>query len=199
MIGFIEGIIDSVEDGRLTVNVNGVGYEMVVSNSVISGQLRKGDTTRVLTYLYVREDAMQLFGFSSREEKALFLHLISVSGIGPKSAMTVLSAFEIKKLVVAITKGDLAYLTSVPGIGKKTAERIVVELKEKLAKAYSVDAQDNMLLSGEDTESSKDAVSALMALGYSAKEARTAVMESIEKSGEAKIEDIIKSALRSLS
>jgi len=200
MIGFIEGIYEGTDQDRITVDVGGVGYEITVTNSVLRKLPKKGEKIRVITHLNVREDLMQLFGFSSKEEKGLFNHLLTVSGIGPKSAMNIVSAFDMNTLVVAITKGDVALLTSAQGIGKKTAERVIVELKEKLGKIYALETGDRPSLSNTDDPVVKDAASALMALGYSAKEARQAIMGSgVELKTGASIEEIIKRSLRSLA
>lgn len=200
MIGFIEGTFEGSEQDKVAVNVGGVGYEITVTNSVLRRLPKKGEKLRIITHLNVREDLMQLFGFSSKEEKGLFNHLLTVSGIGPKSAMNIVSSFDMNTLVVAITKGDVALLTSAQGIGKKTAERVIVELKEKLGKIYSLETEDRISQTSADDPVVKDAASALMALGYSAKEARQAIINSGAdlKSGSS-IEDIIKRSLRSLA
>ncbi len=201
MINHVSGILDHIDTDRITVDVNGIGYEIILTNSVMSRIPKLGEKIKVLTYHYVKEDSEQLFGFASKEEKALFLNLISVSGIGPKSAMNIVSSFEIKKLVVAITKGEIDYLTSVPGIGKKTAQRIIIELKEKLGKMYSLETTDSLTGSAQEEDPlMRDSVAALMSLGYSAKEAKKAVIESgVDLSGSPKIEEVIKRSLRNLS
>lgn len=199
MIGHIEGILDHVEADRIIIDAGGVGYEVFAGGSVLSKLPAKGQKVKVLTYLNVKEDLMQLYGFASKEEKGLFLQLISVSGIGPKGAMNILSSFDIKQLIVAITKGDIDLLTSAPGIGKKTAQRVIIELKEKLAKAYSLEASGTIPGSPVESVSARDAASALMALGYSAKEAREAVSRTGLDLGSASIEEIIKRSLKGLS
>lgn len=201
MIGHISGTFDHRDGTKIIIDCGGVGFELTVTNSVLMKLPRQGEKLKVLTHMAVREDAMQLFGFSSKEEKALFLNLISVSGIGPKGAMSILSSFEIKNLVVAITKGDADYITSAQGIGKKTAQRVIIELKEKLGKLYSLETVDSISgVAADEDPLMKDSVAALMALGYSAREAKKAVIESgIDLSGSPRIEDIIKKSLRNLS
>jgi len=142
MISHIEGRLDHIDTDpalsavrRITIDVSGVGYEVFVAGSLLRILPKIGEKIKIVTYLNVKEDLMQLFGFASKEEKALFMHLISVSGIGPKGAMNILSSFEINRLVIAITKGDIDLLTSAQGIGKKTAQRVIIELKEKIGKA----------------------------------------------------------------
>lgn len=200
MISHICGVLEHIEKDRVVIDVNGVGYEIILSTSSRTGLPKIGGTIKFITYLNVKEDLMQLFGFSSREEKSLFLHLISVSGIGPKGAMNILSAFELNRLVIAITKGDIELLSSAQGIGKKTAQRLVVELKEKIAKAYCLETGEDLSLAAAENDFVKDAVSALITLGYSAREARQAVLNSgLDLKGSATIEDIIKKSLKTLS
>ncbi len=192
MISHISGILEQIEFDRIVVDVNGVGYEILVTGSVARSLPKKGDKVKILTFFSVREDAQILYGFASKEEKSLFRHLISVSGIGPKGALSILSAFEIDRLVVAITKG----------IGKKTGQKVIIELKEKIAKAYSLEIDDKVFSSSGNPEEPviKDAVSALMTLGYTPKEARSAIAGSgVDLSGKATIEEIIKQSLRRLS
>ncbi len=197
MIGHIEGLVDSVDKDLLVVDCGGVGYEVLSTGTVIFNA-KKGQKIKVLTYMVVREDSMQLFGFHSKEERSLFKQLLSVSGIGPKGAMSIVSAFDVKKLIIAITKGDVETITSVPGIGRKTAQKVIIELKEKLAKAYSVAAEDQLPGVSADNEAMKDAISALMALGYNAKEARAAISSSGVDASTSGVEAIIKASLKNL-
>lgn len=200
MIGFVEGTLESVDIDRITVNAAGIGYEIGVTSSVIRSLPQKGQKVRVLTYLNVKEDAMQLFGFSSKDEKNLFLQLLSVSGIGPKGAMNIVSSFDLNTLVAAIAKADVDFLTSVQGIGKKTAQRVIVELKEKISKAYSLEAETRLFAEKEQNPQVRDAVSALIALGYSARDARQSVSSSMDHLPEnTGIEEIIKHSLKRLS
>ncbi len=199
MIGFVEGMLENVDPDKITVNVSGIGFEIFPTSSVFRNLPPKGQKVKITTYFLVKEDAMQLFGFSSKEEKSLFLHLLSVSGIGPKGAMSIVSSFDIETLVTAIAKADIDLLTSAQGIGKKTAQRVVVELKEKIAKAYMLDASSGVFDSTDDTPILKDAVSALMALGYSAKEARKAASKAISQTPNESVENVIKSSLKNLS
>ncbi|MFA5103620.1 MAG: Holliday junction branch migration protein RuvA [Candidatus Margulisiibacteriota bacterium] len=200
MISFVEGILDSIEPSKIAVNVGGVGYGITVTSSVLKNLPPKGQKIRILTYLNVKEDALQLFGFSSKEERGLFLQLLSVSGIGPKGAMNIVSSFELNQLVTAIVKADVDMLTAAQGIGKKTAQRVIVELREKISKAYSLDASSGIFDASTDSPMLKDAVSALMALGYASKEARKAVSKGVDElSPGASVEDLIKYSLKSLS
>lgn len=169
MIANISGKIIANNGAILTVmTAGGVGYKIFI-NPGKSDRWPIGSEANILTHLSVREDAMDLFGFNDEQEKTLFKQLLSVSGIGPKSAMHLLSLGETKELSAAIAKGDLAYLTKVSGIGKKTAERIVVELKNKMV---------DLNLSGE-SENGKlgDVVEGLISLGYNAAQAREAIKD----------------------
>jgi len=132
MFAYIVGKVDSFGDGFLVLEAGGVGYDINVSNFTVAKLGRVGETVKVYTYLAVREDDMSLYGFYSQEEKKLFLRLITVSGVGPKMAIGILSAADISTLANCIISGDTKTLSKVKGIGKKTAERIIVELKENI-------------------------------------------------------------------
>lgn len=199
MIGFIEGILETIETDKIIINTGGIGFEVFVSSSVLNKLPHKGQKIKILTHFLIKEELMQLYGFSTLEEKRLFLQLLSVSGIGPKSAMNIISSFNIENLVAAIAKGDVNFLSSVPGIGKKTAQRVIVELKEKIAKAYSLEASEGIFDDATESPLLKEAVSALIALGYSSKEARKAVTTAIQSSPNQTIENIIKASLKNLS
>ncbi len=133
MYAFIEGIIEYKSSGELIINAGGVGYLLLCSQSTLSAAPPKGEFARIYTHLNVREDAMELFGFVSREEKAMFLRLTGISGVGPRMALNVLAAMPLSDLTLAILTGDAAALCRAPGIGKKTAQRISLELKDKLS------------------------------------------------------------------
>lgn len=133
MISFLIGIIEEKQENLLVLNVNGVGYELTVSSNTLSALPMEGETVKVLTYMAVREDGVYLFGFSAKEERDLFYKLISVSGIGPKMAISILSGLSLSDLVMAIINQDHKLLSKIKGLGKKTAERICLELKDKLS------------------------------------------------------------------
>ncbi|MFA5098195.1 MAG: Holliday junction branch migration protein RuvA [Candidatus Margulisiibacteriota bacterium] len=200
MLSHICGTLEASENNLITVDVNGVGYDIMIPLSMAASLPKKGEKIRIDTFFAVREDAVALFGFPDKETKSLFKHLISVSGIGPKAAMSLLSSFETRLLIASITKGDVALLSSASGVGKKTAERLIVELKEKLAKAYKSESGQTPLSISTEEPLLKDIVSALMALGYGAKEARTAAMScGIDFSQKPSIEEAIKKALKAIS
>ena len=167
MISFIRGTILESGDRHVTVDVHGLGYKVFVTEDTLHS-LKIGTEASFWTYLAVREDALDLYGFTQKKEKEFFELLISISGIGPKSALNILSLVASETLASAIRSGSTAHLVKVSGIGRKTAEKIVLELKDKLG-----------ALSGEDSlagmSADADAIEALKALGYDAVEAREAL------------------------
>ncbi len=167
MIAYISGKILDINEKFLVIDVNGLGYKVFSSTDTLSG-LSLGQTISLHTYLAVREDALDLYGFTSDEQKSFFEMLLSVSGIGPKSALSILSITSIDTLKKAIATGDTGYLTKVSGIGRKTAEKIVIELRDKLM----AHKNESVNLRGEH-----DALEALKSLGYSQNEAREALKD----------------------
>lgn len=167
MIGYIEGEIIHEDIDSVIVRAGGVGYKVYVATSVRDG-LNKAET-KLWTYLAVREQALDLYGFSTREELSLFELLLTVSGIGPKSALAILSVAKVSTLKHAIASGDTSHLTSVSGIGKKVAEKVVLELKDKILDAPSE--------SSPELRADVEALEALKALGYKESEARDALRE----------------------
>ncbi|MBQ8952736.1 MAG: Holliday junction branch migration protein RuvA, partial [Clostridia bacterium] len=135
MFAHVNGLVAEKEDGLLVIECGGVGYQLTVSGATLAQAPAAGERMKCYTYLSVREDAVELFGFATREEKKMFLKLIGVSGIGPKSAIQVLSAMSVHDLSLAIVTGDAATLSRAPGIGKKTAQRLILELKDKVDNA----------------------------------------------------------------
>jgi len=191
MIGRIEGRLLEKNPPQVLVDVHGIGYEIDVPMSTLYNLPEVGATVVLWTHFVVREDAQLLYGFQNTAERALFRLLIRISGIGPKIALSVLSSMSTQTLSQAIESGEAGLLTRVPGIGKKTAERLILELKGKLDPA----------LAGTDAtcpvDSSKsDIVSALVSLGYSEKEARQAIRGLAENIG---VSDGIREALKALS
>ena len=198
MIYQLTGILDSIEQNSIVVDVQGVGYKVYVPVITMDKLSPVGQKIKIFTYQVVREDALDLYGFLRKEERGLFGMLLSVSGIGPKSALSLLSKIKMEDLVVAIAKGSVDLITMVPGIGLKTAQKLVIELKEKVAKAYAVSAAGSLNLQSDEPVVS-DAIAALMTLGYTPKEARDAIMKSgIDMSKVKGAEEIIKQSLKSL-
>ena len=170
MISRLTGKLIEKNPPQVVIDVNGVGYEADVSMQTFYNLPPVGETVHLYTQLVVREDAHLLFGFASAEERATFRQLVKVSGIGAKTALGILSAMNADELAQAIAEEDVKRLSSAPGIGKKTAERMVLELRGKLTTSSGVQAQ----LAAQADDSSEDIVSTLLALGYNEKEARAA-------------------------
>jgi len=170
MIAHIKGEILEKTNKYLVVSPGGIGYQIFVSTDILSAAGNIGDQISLWTYMVVREDVMDLYGFETLDEKHFFEMLISVSGIGPRSALGILSVAPMETIKKAIGSGDTSYLTKVSGIGRKTAEKIVVELKDKLASLGHKDETGS--LRGES-----DTLEALQALGYSLHDARNALKE----------------------
>jgi Holliday junction DNA helicase RuvA len=166
MIGSLSGTISAVRGGYVIVSVHGVGYKVAAVRSTLA-ILRAGDEVALWTHLVVREDVLDLYGFQNEEELRFFELLLTVSGIGPKSALAILDIATIETLRSAISGGNAGYLTNVSGIGKKTAEKIILELRDKVG--VSTEGSDASLRGDED------ALEAMRALGYSAAEARDAL------------------------
>ncbi len=170
MIGSLKGNVQSINLRFALIDVGGVGYKVYLSESTLS-RIHEGEEIFVFTYLSVREDALDMYGFIDAEELDFFEMLLSVSGIGPKSAQTILSVTTVDTLKQAIGTGDTSYLTKVSGIGRKTAEKIVIELRDKL-RAHADTHGGNSSLRAES-----DTIEALRALGYSLEEARDALRD----------------------
>ena len=200
MIGYLKGKVLYSEEGTVLLEVNGVGYELVCSGALFAKLVTDGEG-EAYTYLQVREDGVSLFGFVSPEEKRMFLKLVSVSGVGPKMGIAVLSAMNINDLAVAIATSDLKMLSSVKGLGKKTAERIVLELREKVSAAeLTAPAKGKGAAQGPAeklTDKEEDAVVGLMSLGYTRAESSRAVKAAMERGADT-LEEIVMAALRSM-
>jgi Holliday junction DNA helicase RuvA len=175
MYAYIQGILDEVENQRVVIDANGVGYLIFVPNSILHRLPPRGEKVKLFTFFYQREDSQELYGFLEKEEKQFFEKLITVSGVGPKAALNMLSVLTSRQLAVAIVTGDRKLLCTAPGVGKKTAERIILELKDKIdneAIASQGAAPDPIpRLNSERME----ALEALQALGYPAAEAERAL------------------------
>jgi len=177
MIAHLRGLLLEKHPGQAVVEAGGVGYDLTIPVSTFTQLPEPGREVRLHVHTHVREDALALFGFASREEKSAFEKLIGVSGIGPKLAVTVLSGLAAPDLISAIVAGDLARLTRIPGIGKKTAERMVLELREKMGAASGA-APAAALMNALD----QDVVSALLNLG-AARPAAEAALAKLKSQG----------------
>lgn len=189
------------EPERVLVDVSGVGYEVFVS-PLTRESLEDGDDVTLLVHTQMSDSQIRLFGFVTRSEKALFERLISVSGVGPKTALGVMSGMPAAELAATIVRADTKALSKLPGIGKKTAERIVVELKDRLAKVQSMGVESAPAAAGlTPGESEEDAIAALMHLGYRRSEAVQAVGRALEKNAELADDpsNLVRGALRTLA
>lgn len=196
MIGFVEGIIEYIDVDKIVVNNNGVGYNVFMPASQID-TLNVDETVRVFTYLNVREDAMQLFGFLTRDDLEVFKLLITVNGIGPKGGIAVLSTITTDDLRVAVISEDAKAISKAPGIGAKTAQKVIIELKDKLNLEDVLEPKLDANSQVNDNNSMSEAVMALVALGYSQADAYRAV-KSIDNIEELDVENVIKMALKKI-
>ncbi len=198
MITFLEGCLETKQPARVVLNVSGVGYEVFIPLSSYDRLPAPGQTIRILTYDCIREDDHLLFGFMTEAERTVFLLLLNVSGIGPKIALSALSGLSVRDIKLSIVEGDVKRLSSISGIGKKTAERIVVELRDRLSAGEALEAVAGSLEDTPVDQRAKDAVLALVSLGYKQadawKMARTALATLPET---AAVEDVIRAALTS--
>jgi Holliday junction DNA helicase RuvA len=190
VIAFLTGRVAGKATGAALLDVNGVGYRLLMPTSSLSTLPAVGDTVTVHTYLHVREDELTLYGFENEDERALFETLIGVSGVGPKVALSVLSALRPDTLRSAIAADDVAVLSSVPGIGKKTAQRLALELKDKLDLPDLVDGGG-----GSRQATVAEARDALLSMGFTASEAAMALRGADQ---DATAEQLLKAALKSL-
>ena len=201
MFAHIEGIVAEKTADSIVLDAGGVGFELNVSASTLSAAPAVGERMKLYCCLSVREDAMELFGFTSQEEKAMFLRLTSISGIGPRTALGVLAAMPLPDLTLAILTGDAATLCRAPGIGKKTAQRITLELKDKLSAEDLPAGTQAVSLPGSSGADSAvgEAILALQSLGYTQSEAARAVSAAHQDAGDgAGADDLVRLALRGM-
>lgn len=198
MIGFINGKVHKILDGYALIDNNGVGYKIYVSKRTIQMMPKEGEDIFIYTQMTVREDDISLYGFMSLEEINMYNMLKTVSGIASKSALSILDAFTPVELIIHITNSDDVAISKANGVGKKTAQRLILELKDKM-KAKSMEIEDVSIISYDSTSSiqKQDAIDALIALGYSKKESVDTVfkLDTIDKTAS----EIISMALSSLS
>jgi holliday junction DNA helicase RuvA len=197
MFAYIRGQLVSIQDEAIVIDVNGIGYEIICPNPFIY-QESLNKELRVHTYFHVREDAQLLFGFKNEDQKNLFTRLLSVSGIGPKGALAILAGVNIPDFVAAVEREDDKFLTSFPGVGKKTARQIILDLKGKLTNTFTVsndgEARDSSTL--KESVELKEAMEALKALGYMEREIKS-ILPQLRKELEqtANTDEIIRKAL----
>ncbi len=204
MIRFVRGILREVNEGLVVVEAAGLGYGIRVPLSVLPELPSIGQELQMYTYLSVREDAMELFGFLAAEDREMFVQLLSVSGVGPKGALGILSVLRPDALRFAIVSGDSKAIQAAPGIGKRTAERVILDLKDKVD-AAAISGTDAGGRGAEGTadfgkmrSAAQEAAEALVALGYSAGEAERAVSK-VELTDDMTADDVLKQSLRHLA
>lgn len=202
MIGYIKGELVEVEENYVIVEQGGMGYNISITNSSIMELPPKGSSVKLYTYLNVREDAISLFGFLDKDELVMFKQLITVSGIGPKSALGMLSAISPDEIRFAVLAEDIKTLTKAPGVGKKTAAKLVLELKDKfdLEEAFEqklINNQRGDKLASNQYSKRQEAVEALTVLGYSGSDALR-VVNQVEITDDMTAEDILKLCLKKL-
>jgi Holliday junction DNA helicase RuvA len=199
VIASLQGILSAKYADRVEINVEGVGYEAFVTERTLRELPLPGNTVSLKTYLHVREDALHLYAFPDYAEKQAFQLLLSVSGVGPRVALSLLNQFDANSLYAALARGDSTVFRSVSGVGQKTAQHLVVELRDKATKLVGpLSAEPTPGMRGE-TRSVQDAIAALVVLGYGAAEAHRAVQTALQTTGmDATVEDIIRNSLKSL-
>ena len=205
MIAHLNGTLLFKQPNTVVVDVSGVGYEVNIPLSTFYELADTGDKVQLRIYTHVKEDALQLYGFNTARERELFVNFISVSGIGPKIGIALLSGMSADELVASIKNNNLARLTLIPGVGRKTAERLIVDLREKMtAMAASQGAEETGVqlepVSASPEESVRsDALSALLNLGYQRSAAEKAIDAVLHDGGETSVESVLRRGLRKLA
>ena len=202
MIAYVDGTLEYIYEDRAVVDVNGMGINVLICAKTAALLPGVGNKIRLYTYTAVREDSFTLYGFINQDELELFKKLISVNGIGPKNALGLLSAFSADDLRFAILSADVNLISKAPGIGKKSAERIILDLKDKLKwnsdlVSKEISGNLNMTANSELSLVKNEAVAALTALGYNTSDAHRAV-NAVEYSDDMDVEDVLKEALKQL-
>jgi len=206
MIAHLSGTLLSKQATSVILDVGGVGYEVTIPVSTFYDLEDPGSRVQLRIYTHVKEDALQLYGFKTARERELFMRLISVSGIGPKLGITLLSGMSADEMIASIRTNNLARLTLIPGVGRKTAERLVMELREKVASLSSAELEEELgerIMTGAPlpTQDSlrSDVLSALLNLGYQRSSAEKAVSAALDEGGDISMELILRRSLRKLA
>jgi Holliday junction DNA helicase RuvA len=205
MIAHLSGILLSKQATSVILDVGGVGYEVTIPISTFYELDEPGSKVQLRIYTHVREDALQLYGFKTARERELFLRLISVSGIGPKLGITLLSGMSADEMIASIRTNNLARLTLIPGVGRKTAERLVMELRDKIAMLSSPELEEEFgkpagtAAAPTEEAARSDALSALVNLGYQRSAAEKAITAALIEDGEISVESILRRTLRRLA
>ena len=202
MYSYIKGELAEINTDHIVIDVNGIGYMIYISSQALDYLPAIGETINVHTYLYMREDAMILYGFLTKDELEIFKLLITVSGIGPKGGLAILSTLSADDLRFAVLSGDSKAIAKAPGVGSKTAQRVIIDLKDKLsledAFEKKLEHENEKINIASNSQVKNDAVMALNALGYSSSESLKAVSK-VEITEEMDVEDVLKAALKHMS
>jgi Holliday junction DNA helicase RuvA len=204
MIAHLSGTLLAKHATSVIVDVGGVGYEVTIPVTTFYDLGEAGESVRLQIYTHVREEALQLFGFRTLRERELFTLLISVSGIGPKSAVAMLSGMSADEIVTAIRQSNYARITSIPGVGRKTAERLVIELRDKMAALSSPALEEQIAAGGPTAAQSEDALredtlAALLQLGFPKPAAEKVINGAMQEGGDLSVETLLRRSLRQLS
>lgn len=191
MIAFLEGLLTEKENGFVILNVNGVGYRVDISLQTYEKLPAAGSGIKLLIHHHITDSDQRLFGFFTTQEQKLFEKLITVKGVGPKLGLTIMSGMQASMLVESIVQKDQQGLSRIPGIGKKTAERIILELKDKILENTGLKER----VDGSNPSKREEAISALLALGFKKQRAEKAVMDIVGIDDRAEVQEIIKKAL----
>ena len=202
MISYVKGSLTEKFEDSVIVEAGGIGYRIFVPTSVLEHLPKTGETVKIYTYFSVREDAMSLYGFLSRQDLEMFRQLIAVNGVGPKSALGILSALSPDVLRLAVLSGDAKAISKAPGVGSKTAQRIILDLKDKVKAEDILDGYTEPIFGHGEVSNvgaiGKEAIEALTALGYSASEA-SGVVKKVTITESMTAEDVLKAALKHLA
>ena len=203
MYSYIKGTLEEISEDQTVVENHGIGYNIRISARMLDVLPTRGEEIKIYTYLYVKEDAFSLFGFPSRDELEMFKLLINVSGIGPKGGLAVLSVLSANDLRYAIVAEDVKTISKAPGVGSKTAKRLIIELKDKIDLEEVIENGFEQVeaanpVSGSNNRIRKEAADALVALGYSATEA-SKVLSGIEITEDSDVERVLKAALKNMA
>ena len=196
MFAYIKGSLEQKASNFVVIDVQGVGYRIFMPSNSIENLGEVGEIVKVYTYYYVREDNISLYGFSSNEELRMFELLLSVSGVGAKSAIAMLSEISPSKFALSVISDDVANLTKIPGVGKKTAARIILELKDKLKTEQAIEKDEDISIKSNDNGKLEEAIAALQVLGYTKREIEKALEKADIQNLE--LEEIIKLGLKYL-
>jgi len=204
MIAHLTGTLLFKQATSVILDVGGIGYEVTIPVSTFFDMEEPGAQVALRIYTHVREDILQLFGFRTARERELFMLLISVTGIGPKSGIAMLSGMSADEIIAAIRTNNLARLTAIPGVGKKTAERVVIELRDKMVALSSPALEEQLAARAAGTAPSEDAlredaISALINLGYQRAAAEKVITQAMQEGGDLSVELLLRRSLRSLS